>query len=161
MDATGQIFLISKFPDILSFVIILTMFGEIWRKSVKDIYLINSLKVVVCLPKSNTRFIKVGKRLAPKTIKTTGPLSVSDDGWRFSWKSNPLQTRLFYLDRSVERWGGRHNNDQSCQRQRKNLRQKWKNRKICWGARQRFDIQLSKLRFEAIVNVFASRLVLA
>ena len=39
--------------------------------------------------------------------------------------------------------------------------QKWKNRKMCWGARQRIDRQLSELRFEAIVNVFVSRPVLA
>ena len=31
---------------------------------------------------------------------------------------------------------------------------------MCWGARQRIDKQLSKLRFEAIVNAFVSRLVL-
>ena len=34
---------------------------------------------------------------------------------------------FFYLGRLVERWGGRHNNAQSCQRQRQNPRQKWKN----------------------------------
>ena len=32
---------------------------------------------------------------------------------------------------------------------------------MCWGAKQRIDIQLSKLRFEASVNVVISRLVLA
>ena len=32
---------------------------------------------------------------------------------------------------------------------------------MCWGAKQRIDIQLSKLRFETIINVFVSRLVLA
>ena len=32
---------------------------------------------------------------------------------------------------------------------------------MCWGSKQRIDIQLSKLRFEASVNVFVSRLVLA
>ena len=32
---------------------------------------------------------------------------------------------------------------------------------MCWGAKQRIDIQLSKLRFAASVNVFVSRLVLA
>ena len=31
---------------------------------------------------------------------------------------------FLYLDRSMERWGGWHNNHQSCWRQRKNLRQK-------------------------------------
>ena len=32
---------------------------------------------------------------------------------------------------------------------------------MCWRAKQRIDIQLSKLRFEVRVNVFVSRLVLA
>ena len=63
---------------------------------------------------------------------------------------------FFFLSRA-ERGGGRHNNEQICQRQRKNLRQKWKNRKMCWGARQRIDIQLLRLRFEAIVYVFESK----
>ena len=36
-----------------------------------------------------------------------------------------------------------------------------KNQKMSWGERQRIDIQLSKLPFEAIVNVFVSRLVIA
>lgn len=67
----------------------------------------------------------------------------------------------FYLDCSVERWGGRRNIEQNCKRQRQNPRQKWKNRKTFWGARQGIDLQLSKLRFEAIVDVFLSRLVLA
>ena len=31
---------------------------------------------------------------------------------------------------------------------------KWKNRKMCWGARQQIDRHLSKLPFEAIGNVF-------
>ena len=53
---------------------------NVWRnlKKISQRYI--PYKVVVCLPKSNARFIKVGKQLAPKTIKTTGPLSVSDDG---------------------------------------------------------------------------------
>ena len=37
---------------------------------------------------------------------------------------------FFYLDCSVERCGGRHNNEQSCQRQRKNLWQKLKTAKL-------------------------------
>ena len=78
-------------------------------------------------------------------------------------KSNPLQTRVFFfhLDRLVERWGGRHNIEQSCQRQRKNrqpgmekpekvLRSKTTNRHTA------FKITI----FEAIVHVFASRLAL-
>ena len=61
------------------------------------------------------------------------------------------------LSRSLkERWGGRHNNEQ-----RKNPRQKWENRKMCWEARQRIAIQLSKSQFEVIVKDFVSRLVLA
>ena len=41
--------------------------------------------------------------------------------------------QVYLLSRSLkERWGGRHNNEQSCQKQRKNPRQTWK---MCWGAR--------------------------
>ena len=35
-----------------------------------------------------------------------------------------------------------------------------KNREMCLEVRQRIDRQLSKLRFEAIDNVFVSRLIL-
>ena len=71
-------------------------------------------------------------------------------------KSNPLQTRVFFfhLDRLVERWGGRHNIEQSCQRQRKNTQQGWKNQKRYWGARQRIDIQLSKLQYSKRLFMF-------
>ena len=48
----------------------------------------------------------------------------------------------YYFDRPVERWGARHNNEQSCQRQMKNPRQKWKHRKMSWGVRQRIVILL-------------------
>ena len=65
-----------------------------------------------------------------KPTRTTGPLGVNDDWSRFPGKSNPLQTCFFVclfvclffnLDRSAERGGRRHNNEQSCQGQRKNL----------------------------------------
>ena len=59
----------------------------------------------------------------------------------------------------MERWRGQHNDKQSGQRQRKNPLQKFKKLQS-WGARQIINIQLSKLRFEAIFNVFVSRLVL-
>ena len=97
----------------------------------------------------------------PQTNRTTGPPGVNDYGLRFPDKSNPLQTFFFffYLDCSVERWGGQHNDKQSGQRQRKNPLQKFKKLQS-WGARQIINIQLSKLRFEAIFNVFVSRLVL-
>ena len=107
---------------------------------------------------------RLSRLLKLQTNGTTGPPGVNDDGSRFPRKKNPLQKRFFpffffHLDRSVERWGGQHNNDQSCQKQRKNPWQKWKkNWKMCWGARQWIDRQLSELRFEATVNVFVSRL---
>ena len=71
-------------------------------------------------------------------------------------KSNPLQTRVFFfhLDCLVERWGGRHNIEQSCQRQRKNTQQGWKNQKRYWGARQPIDIQLSKLQYSKRLFMF-------
>ena len=87
--------------------------------------------------------------LKPQTNGTTGPPRVNDDGSRFLSKSNPFQISFFYLDRSLKRWGGRHNNEKSCQRQRKKPAAKMKNQKMCWEARQRID------------NVFVSRLVLA
>ena len=52
-----------------------------------------------------------------------GPPGVNDDGSRFPVETNPLQTAFFFLDRSVEHWGGRRNNEQSCQRQRQRQRQ--------------------------------------
>ena len=50
MDATGQIFQISKFPGRLSF---LECFGEICRNISQPIYPVNLLKVVVFPLNSN------------------------------------------------------------------------------------------------------------
>ena len=81
--------------------------------------------------------------LKPQTNGTVGPPCVKDKGSRFPRKSHPLQKLFFfqYLDCSVEHWGGPHNNEQSCQRQRQRqyVQQKWKNCKMCWGARQWID----------------------
>ena len=85
------------------------------------------------------------------------------------------------FDRSVMRWGGRQNNGQSFQKQRKNPRQKGHTLvRYARGGRRRdktmtaWEIPLFlkwvlidsifmilKLRFEAIVNVFVFRLILA
>ena len=104
MDTSEQIFQISRFPDILSFVIIPDGIME------------------------------------HRDLRTS--MTMDQD-----------------LDRLVKHWWGRHSNEQSCQRQTHNPRQKWKNWKMFCGARQRTDRQLSKSQFEAIFNVLVSRLV--
>ena len=53
MDATGQIFQISKFPGILSFVIIPRMFWRNLSKISQPTYPVNVLKVVVFPLNSN------------------------------------------------------------------------------------------------------------
>ena len=53
MDATGQIFQISKFPGILSFVIIPRLFWRNLSKISQPIYPVNVLKVVVFPLNSN------------------------------------------------------------------------------------------------------------
>ena len=63
-----------------------------------------------------------------------GPPGVNynESNLRFPWKSNAWQTRLFfYLDRSVERGGGQHNNEQVAKSKGKNPQQKYKNQKMC------------------------------
>ena len=92
-------------------------------------------------PTTRATPVRLSRLLKPRTNGTTEPPGVNDDRSRSSGKSNPLQTRL------VGRWGGRHNNEQSCQKQKKIQQQKWKNWKMCWGAGQRIYRQLSKLRF--------------
>ena len=74
----------------------------------------------VFLPKSNARdfssyrFVndsrharRLSRLLKPQTNGTTELPVINDDGSWFPGKSNPLQTRCFYLHRSVQRWGGR------------------------------------------------------
>ena len=148
-----------KYQDFSTFFrlsLFLECFVETWRKSVKFVYPINWLKVVVFLPESNKRLnlIKALKQIAPHQEVET-------------WNRKPMEHRDLRtsmtmdqdLDRLVKHWGGRHSNEQSCQRQTHNPRQKWKNWKMFCGARQRTDRQLSKSQFEAIFNVLVSRLV--
>ena len=71
-----------------------------------------------------------------QTSRNTGPPGIIDNVLRFPGKSKRLQTHVFNLDHLVEHWGGWHNNKQKCHRQKKNLWHRWKNWKMCWGARQ-------------------------
>ena len=126
MDATGQIFQISKFPDTLSFVIVPRMFWRNLTKFTQSGCIYPKIKREILAHKgSQTTRATPGDYLAPWSRnqwdnEITGPPAVNDDGSRFPGNSNPLQTCFFfYLDCSVERWGGRHNNEQSCERQRK------------------------------------------
>ena len=158
MDATGQMFQISKFPDTLSFVIVPRMF---WRNLTK----IALIYIPYKFTQSGCIYPKIKREiLAHKGSQTT---RATPGDYLTSWNRKPIGQRdlltsmtmdqdcprketpcrhvFFYLNRSVERWGGRHNDEQSYQRKRKNPRQKGKNRKTSWGARRRINIQLCTL----------------
>ena len=63
-------------------------------------------------------------------------------------------TLFFYLDRSLERWGGRLNNGQSCEKAKAKPAAKMENRKMCWGAKmcwQRIDRQLSNYNLRRLL----------
>ena len=51
----------------------------------------------------------------------------------------------------MERWGGRRNNGQSCEKAKAKLTAKMENRKMCWGARQRIDRQLSNYNLRRLL----------
>ena len=172
MDVTRQNFKYQNFPTHFRLLLFTECFGEIWQKSVKSTYPINKSG---CIPPKIWCKILAHKG-SQTTHATPGDYLVS------SWNLKPIGERdllasttmdqdfprkvthcwhlFLYLDRSksVEE------DDTIMSKVAKGKgkpRQKWKNREPGWGARQRIDIQLSKLRFEAIVNVFVSRLVLA
>ena len=102
MDATGQIFQISKFPDTASFVIIPRMF---WRNLTKigQIYIPYKfaqssgipprIKCQILAHKGSQKNSRHARRLSgprkPQTNRTTGPPGVNDYGLRFPDKSNP------------------------------------------------------------------------
>ena len=110
MDATGQIFQISKFPDTASFVIIPRMF---WRNLTKigQIYIPYKfaqssgipprIKCQILAHKGSQKNSRHARRLSgprkPQTNRTTGPPGVNDYGLRFPDKSNPLQTFFFFF----------------------------------------------------------------
>ena len=103
MDITGRIFQISKFPDILLFVIIYEM---LWRNLTKIGQICISYKFAQsgCIPLKikceilahNSRHARrLSHLLKPQTNRTTGPPGNNDDGSRFPGKKNPLQKRFF------------------------------------------------------------------
>ena len=49
----------------------------------------------------------LSRLLKPQTNRTTGPPGVNEDGSRFPGKSNPLQTRLFFI--SIAQWSVEEN----------------------------------------------------
>ena len=130
MDATGQIFQISKFPDTVSFVIIPKGFW--WNLTkIGQIHIPYKFARSGCIPpKIKCELIKVRKQ----------PRATSGD-YLASWNRKPIGQRnllasmtmdqdlprkvthcrqVYLLSRSLkERWGGQHNNEQSCQKQRK------------------------------------------
>ena len=92
MGATGQIFLISKFPETLSFVIIPRMF---WRSLTKIgwIHIPYKFAQSGCIPPKIKCEILAHKgsqttSAMPQTNRTTGPPGINDDGSRFPGKCN-------------------------------------------------------------------------
>ena len=158
----------------LSFVIIPRMF---WRNLTKigQIYIPYKFAQSGCIPPKIWCKILAHKG-SQTTHATPGDYLVSSwnlkpigqrDLWRqrrwikISRKSNLLLTP-FFISRSLSKSVEVDDTIMSKVVKGKGKpRQRWKNREPCWGARRRIDIQPSKLRFEAIVNVFVSRLVLA
>ena len=51
----------------------------------------------------------------------------------------------------MERWGGRRNNGRSCEKAKAKPAAKMENRKMCWGARQRIDRQLSNYNLRRLL----------
>ena len=104
--------------------------------------------------------------LAHKGSQTTCP---TPGDYLASWNRKPIDfsgkeahCRHVFFVISITKWSVKEDDTMMSKVPKgegKNPRQKWKNCKLCWGAKQRIDIQLSKLRFEASVNFFVSRLV--
>ena len=113
MDATGQIFQISKFPNTLSIPVIPGMFRRNLTK-ICQIY-IPKIKWEILAPNgSQTTRATPGDYLASwnrKPIKQRDLLTSLTMDKYFPGKVTHCRHFFFYLDRSVERWGGRNNND--------------------------------------------------
>ena len=113
MDATGQIFQISKFPNTLSIPVIPGMFRRNLTK-ICQIY-IPKIKWEILAPNgSQTTRATPGDYLASwnrKPIKQRDLLASLTMDKYFRGKVTHCRHFFFYLDRSVERWGGRNNND--------------------------------------------------
>ena len=126
--------------------------------------------MVVFPPKSDTRFqvIQFRKQLAqrqeiiiwpPKNRKPIGQrdLLASMKMIKISRESIPLQTRFTF------QWSVEEDDTimgKVAKGEGKTHGKNGKNREMCLEVRQRIDRQLSKLRFEAIDNVFVSGLIL-
>ena len=118
----------------------------------------------------NQRFqvIKFRKQLAQRQeVIISPPKTANQSDNRTSWrqwrwsrfpaKSIPLQTRFTF------QWSVEEDDTimgKVAKGEGKTHGKNGKNRKMCWDVKQRIDRQLSKLRFEAIANVFASWLIL-
>ena len=126
MDVTGY-FKYQNFPT--HFRLSLLMFWQNLTKSVKSVDPINSLNVVVFLLKSNAIFLaNIGSQTTRDTPgdyfaswnrKPMGQLDLVASMTMDQDLTHCAHFFVFYLNRSVERWG-RHNNKESCRRKRKN-----------------------------------------
>ena len=127
------VFQISKFSDTLSLVIIPSMFCRNLTK-IGQIHIPFIFAQSGCIPPktkmrdvNSLRFANNSCH-ARRLSRILKPQTGVNDGSKIPGKVTHCRHVSFYhLDRSVERLGERHNNEQSCQRQRKNPRQRWKN----------------------------------
>ena len=84
------------------------------------------------------------------------PPSVNESTSRFPGKSNSFQTSCIFLF-AIAQWNVEEKDttmSRAAKGKGESRGKNKKNRKMCWGVRQRIDRQLFKLRFEAIANVF-------
>ena len=109
------------------------------------------------LPKiaNNSRHARrLSRLLKPQINRTMGPPGVNDDGSIFPGKSNPLQTCFFFI--SIAQWSIEEDDTIMSKVKKgkgKTRGKNAKNHRMCIGARQRIDRQLSKLQFKATFNV--------
>ena len=181
MDATGKIFQISKFPNTLSFVIISGMFRRNFTK-IGEIYIPYKFIWSDCIPPKIKQDILVHKgsqttRATPADYLASWnrkPMGEQDLLASMTMNQDFLQLGqgayckhdffcvwvLFCFFNSIAQWGVEEDNtsmSKVVKGKGKIGGKNGKNWKICWGGRQWIDRKLSKLKFEAIVNVFVSR----
>ena len=178
MDAKFQI---SKFPNTLSFVIISGMFRRNFTK-IGEIYIPYKFIWSDCIPPKIKQDILVHKgsqttRATPADYLASWnrkPMGEQDLLASMTMNQDFLQLGqgayykhdffcvwvLFCFFNSIAQWGVEEDNtsmSKVVKGKGKIGGKNGKNWKICWGGRQWIDRKLSKLKFEAIVNVFVSR----
>ena len=156
MDATGQIFQISRFPN-TSVVIIPGMFW--WNLTkIGQIYVpYNFAQICRIPPKIKFEILahRDSQTTTPHARRSSRLLKPQTMGQLHLLASMTMDQRF-----SIARWNVEEGDTirSKVAKAKESPWQTWRSRKMCWGARQQIDRQLLKLRFEAIVDVFVIRL---